>query len=161
MNTFLSVDNIQMIYQTPTEETEAVRNVSFAVEKGQFISLVGPSGCGKSTLLSAIAGLTKQQRGTITLEGTDVMQCRDKIGYMFQTDNLLPWRSIYKNVVLGLEIQKKLTKENLEYADTLLQRYDLWQFRDSYPNRLSGGMRQRVALIRWMMLFPPLIIRQG
>ncbi|MBQ9844985.1 MAG: ABC transporter ATP-binding protein [Oscillospiraceae bacterium] len=158
MNTFLSVDNIQMIYQTPTEETEAVRNVSFAVEKGQFISLVGPSGCGKSTLLSAIAGLTKQQRGTITLEGTDVMQCRDKIGYMFQTDNLLPWRSIYKNVVLGLEIQKKLTKENLEYADTLLQRYDLWQFRDSYPNRLSGGMRQRVALIRTLALKPELLL---
>lgn len=158
MNTFLSVNNIQMIYQTPTEETEAVRDVSFSVEKGQFVSIVGPSGCGKSTLLSAIAGLVKQQKGTITLEGKDVAQCRERIGYMFQTDNLLPWRTIYKNVLLGLEVQKKLTEENIHYAEELLKKYDLWQFRDSYPNRLSGGMRQRVALIRTLSLKPDLLL---
>ena len=147
-----------MIYQTPTEETEAVRDVSFSVEKGQFVSIVGPSGCGKSTLLSAIAGLVKQQKGTITLEGKDVAQCREKIGYMFQTDNLLPWRTIYKNVLLGLEVQKKLTEENIQYAEELLKKYDLWQFRHSYPNRLSGGMRQRVALIRTLSLKPDLLL---
>ncbi|MBR2503091.1 MAG: ATP-binding cassette domain-containing protein, partial [Oscillospiraceae bacterium] len=141
MNAFLSVDNIQMIYQTPTEETEAVKDVSFSVRKGEFISIVGPSGCGKSTLLSAIAGLTPQNRGTITMNGRDISLCRESIGYMFQTDNLLPWRSIYRNVLLGLEIQKKLTEENINYADELLKKYDLWQVRDSYPNRLSGGMR--------------------
>ena len=122
MNTFLSVDNIQMIYQTPTEETVAVENVSFSVEKGQFVSIVGPSGCGKSTLLSAIAGLAKQQRGSITLEGRDISLCRDKIGYMFQTDNLLPWRSVWRNVILGLEVQKKLTEENISYAEELLKK---------------------------------------
>ncbi|MBQ7816431.1 MAG: ATP-binding cassette domain-containing protein, partial [Oscillospiraceae bacterium] len=83
------------------------------VEKGQFVSLVGPSGCGKSTLLSCIAGLQQQQKGTITLNGADISQSRQSIGYMLQSDNLLPWRSIYKNVILGLEIQKKLTEENL------------------------------------------------
>lgn len=158
MNAFLSVDNIQMIYQTPTEETEAVKDVSFSVRKGEFISIVGPSGCGKSTLLSAIAGLTPQNRGTITMNGRDISLCRESIGYMFQTDNLLPWRSIYRNVLLGLEIQKKLTEENINYADELLKKYDLWQFRDSYPNRLSGGMRQRVALIRTLALKPELLL---
>ncbi len=158
MNTFLSVDNIQMIYQTPTEETMAVKDVSFCVEKGQFVSIVGPSGCGKSTLLSAIAALTKQQKGSITLEGQDISLCREKIGYMFQTDNLLPWRSVYKNVLLGLEVQKKLTEDNILYAQQLLKKYDLWQFKDSYPNRLSGGMRQRVALIRTLSLKPQLLL---
>lgn len=158
MNAFLSVDNIQMIYQTPTEETVAVEDVSFSVKKGEFISIVGPSGCGKSTLLSAIAGLAKQQRGTITMNGRDISHSRESIGYMFQTDNLLPWRSIYRNVLLGLEIQKKLTEENISYAEQLLRKYDLWQFRDSYPNRLSGGMRQRVALIRTLALKPQLLL---
>lgn len=147
-----------MIYETPTEETVAVEDVSFSVEKGQFVSIVGPSGCGKSTLLSAIAGIVKQQKGSITLEGKDISLCRDKIGYMFQTDNLLPWRSVYRNVLLGLEVQKKLTEENIAYADQLLKKYDLWQFRDSYPNRLSGGMRQRVALIRTLALKPQLLL---
>ncbi|MBE6877828.1 MAG: ABC transporter ATP-binding protein [Ruminococcaceae bacterium] len=158
MNRFLSVDNIQMIYQTPTEETMAVKDVSFSVEKGQFVSIVGPSGCGKSTLLSAIAALAKQQKGSISLEGQDISLCREKIGYMFQTDNLLPWRSVYKNVLLGLEVQKKLTEENIDYAQQLLKKYDLWQFKDSYPNRLSGGMRQRVALIRTLSLKPQLLL---
>lgn len=158
MNAFLSVDNIQMIYQTPTEETVAVEDVSFSVRKGEFISIVGPSGCGKSTLLSAIAGLAKQQKGTITMNGRDISRSRESIGYMFQTDNLLPWRSIYRNVLLGLEIQQKLTEENISYVDSLLRKYDLWQFRDSYPNRLSGGMRQRVALIRTLALKPQLLL---
>ena len=152
------MDNIQMIYQTPTEETLAVKDVSFSVEKGQFISLVGPSGCGKSTLLSCIAGLQKQQQGTITINGADIAQSRQSIGYMLQSDNLLPWRSIYKNVILGLEIQKKLTQDNLSYVDGLLEKYGLWQFKDSFPNRLSGGMRQRVALIRTLALKPQLLL---
>ena len=158
MSAFLSVDNIQMIYQTPTEETLAIKDVSFGVEKGQFVSLVGPSGCGKSTLLSCIAGLQQQQKGTITLNGADISQSRQSIGYMLQSDNLLPWRSIYKNVILGLEIQKKLTEENLGYVNSLLEKYGLWQFKDSFPNRLSGGMRQRVALIRTLALKPELLL---
>ena len=92
------------------------------------------------------------------MNGRDISHSRESIGYMFQTDNLLPWRSIYKNVLLGLEIQKKLTEENISYAEQLLRKYDLWQFRDSYPNRLSGGMRQRVALIRTLALKPQLLL---
>ena len=158
MNTFLQVNNIQMIYQSPQEETVAVEDVSFAVDKGQFVSIVGPSGCGKSTLLSAIAGLAQQQKGTITMEGRDISLCRHRIGYMFQTDNLMPWRSIYRNVTVGLEIQKKLTEEYHLYVRRLLEKYDLWQFRDSFPSRLSGGMRQRVALIRTLALKPDLLL---
>lgn len=158
MKDFLQLSHIQMLYQTPAGETEAVKDVSFVVEKGQFVSIVGPSGCGKSTLLSAIAGLAQQQKGQITLEGKDIALCRDKIGYMFQNDNLLPWRSVYRNVLLGLEVQKKLTQENINYVGQLLKKYGLWQFRDSYPNRLSGGMRQRVALIRTLSLKPQLLL---
>lgn len=158
MSAFLSVNNIQMIYETPAEETEAVKDVSFEAEKGRFVSIVGPSGCGKSTLLSCIAGLHSQQRGTITLGEKDISQCRDSIGYMLQNDNLLPWRSVWRNVIIGLEIQKKLTEENIEYVTNLLKKYDLWQFKDSFPNRLSGGMRQRVALIRTLALKPQLLL---
>lgn len=158
MSAFLSVDNIHMVYQTPTEETVAVDNISFDVAEGEFVSLVGPSGCGKSTLLGCIAALQQPQRGSITLGGKRIENCRHSIGYMLQRDNLLPWRSVYRNVVIGLEIQKKLTEENTEYVNSLLKKYDLWQFRDSFPNRLSGGMRQRVALIRTLALKPQLLL---
>ena len=158
MSAFLSVDNIHMVYQTPTEETVAVDNISFDVAEGEFVSLVGPSGCGKSTLLGCIAALQQPQRGSITLGGERIENCRHSIGYMLQRDNLLPWRSVYRNVVIGLEIQKKLTEENTEYVNSLLKKYDLWQFRDSFPNRLSGGMRQRVALIRTLALKPQLLL---
>lgn len=158
MSAFLSVDNIQMIYQTPSEETVAVKDVSFGVEKGQFISLVGPSGCGKSTVLSCIAGLQCQQKGSITFKGEDISKNRSSVGYMLQSDNLLPWRSVYRNVIIGLEIQKKLTAENIDYVNSLLKKYGLWQFKDSFPSRLSGGMRQRVALIRTLALKPQLLL---
>ena len=158
MNQFLSVDNIQIVYQTPQEETVAVSDVSFVAEKGSFVSLVGPSGCGKSSLLGCIAAISKPQRGTITLQGRDIADSQQSIGYMLQSDNLLPWRSVWKNVIIGLEIQNKVTAENTAYAADLLKKYDLWQFRDSFPNRLSGGMRQRVALIRTLALKPQLLL---
>ena len=158
MTGFLSADNLQIICQTPTEETVAVKNVSFTADKGQFVSLVGPSGCGKSTLLSCIAGLQQQQKGSITLDGRDISRSRGSIGYMLQSDNLLPWRSVYKNVIIGLEIQNKLSGENTAYVDCLLKKYGLWQFKDSFPSRLSGGMRQRVALIRTLALKPRLLL---
>ena len=158
MSDFLTVKDIQMIYQTPAEETVAVKNVSFSVDKGQFLSIVGPSGCGKSTILSCMAGLRQQQTGQICLEGKDIQYSRDRIGYMLQSDNLMPWRSIWRNVLTGLEIKRRLDGENLAYARALLEKYDLWQFRDAFPSQLSGGMRQRVALIRTLALKPEVLL---
>jgi len=158
LNDFLTVKDIQMIYQTPAEETMAVKNVSFSAEKGQFVSIVGPSGCGKSTILSCMAGLRQQQAGQIYLEGRQIQHSRDRIGYMLQSDNLMPWRSVWRNVTLGLEIKKKLDDENCSYAQQLLEKYDLWQFKDSFPSQLSGGMRQRVALIRTLALKPEVLL---
>ena len=158
MSLFLSAENIKLSYQTLQGETQAVKDVSFSVEEGQFVSIVGPSGCGKSTLLSCVAGLTEPTEGKILLKGEKIDGIREDIGYMLQSDNLLPWRTIYKNVLLGLEIQKKLTDENISYAKNLLEKYGLWEFRNSYPASLSGGMRQRVSLIRTLSVKPSLLL---
>ncbi len=158
MSVFLSIENVKLSYQTLQGETQAIKDVSFQVDKGQFVSIVGPSGCGKSTLLSCIAGITSLTDGSITLDGKKITGISENIGYMLQSDNLLPWRTIYKNALLGLEIQKKLTKENMEYAGHLMKKYGLWEFKDSYPAALSGGMRQRAALIRTLAVKPNLLL---
>ncbi len=154
----LSVENIRLSYQTATGETHAIKDVSFSVNEGEFIGIVGPSGCGKSTLLSCIAGLTYPTGGRVVLDGKKVEGVSENIGYMLQTDNLLPWRSVFNNVLLGLEIQKKLNENTKAYAAELLKKYDLWDFRDSYPAALSGGMRQRVSLIRTLAVRPRLLL---
>ena len=158
MSVFLSVENINLTYQTPEGETQAVKDVSFTVREGEFISIAGPSGCGKSSLLSCIAGVTLPTKGRIMLEGRRINGISNDVGYMLQSDNLMPWRNIYKNAVLGLEIQKKLTDENISYVRELLKKYGLWEFRNSYPASLSGGMRQRVALIRTLAVRPRLLL---
>ena len=158
MSVFLSVENINLTYQTPEGETQAVKDVSFTVREGEFISIAGPSGCGKSSLLSCIAGVTLPTKGRIMLEGRRIKGISNDVGYMLQSDNLMPWRNIYKNAVLGLEIQKKLTDENIGYVRKLLKKYGLWEFRNSYPASLSGGMRQRVALIRTLAVRPRLLL---
>ena len=140
------VQNLCKTYQAKNGEVKALNNINFSVEKGEYISIIGPSGCGKSTLLSIIAGLEPKTDGEIYIEG--------KVGYMLQKDNLLEWRTIYKNVLLGLEIQKELTEENKMYAINLLKKYGLYEFKDKYPTQLSGGMRQRVALIKRLPLDP-------
>lgn len=155
---FLAVENIKLLYQAPQGETEAIKNVTFNVEKGQFVSIVGPSGCGKSTLLSCVAGLTVSTSGKISFEGKNIDKINGNIGYMLQSDNLLPWRSIYKNVLLGLEVQNKLSNENIKYVEELLKKYGLWEFKDSYPQSLSGGMRQRAALIRTLAVKPQILL---
>ena len=158
MSVFLSVENINLTYQTSEGETQAVKDVSFTVREGEFISIAGPSGCGKSSLLSCIAGVTLPTKGRIMLEGRRINGISNDVGYMLQSDNLMPWRNIYKNAVLGLEIQKKLTDENISYVRELLKKYGLWEFRNSYPASLSGGMRQRVALIRTLAVRPRLLL---
>ena len=144
MDTILEVKNICKTYQAPNGEIEALKNIKFSIKKGEYVSIIGPSGCGKSTLLSIIAQLEKETSGKVTING--------KIGYMLQKDNLLEWRTILNNVLFGLEIQKKNTNENKEYV------YDLYEFKDKYPNQLSGGMRQRVALIRTLAIRPNILL---
>lgn len=148
--TVLEVKNINKTYQAENGEIEALKNINFDVKQGEYISIIGPSGCGKSTLLSIIAGLEPKTSGEIYIDG--------KIGYMLQKDNLLEWRTIYKNVLLGLEIKKELTEENKEYVTELLKKYGLYEFRNKYPTQLSGGMRQRVALIRTLAIRPSILL---
>lgn len=146
----MKVKNINKIYQAKNGEIEALKDINFDVKQGEFISIIGPSGCGKSTLLSIISGLENKTDGEIYIDG--------KIGYMLQKDNLLEWRTIYKNVLLGLEIQKVLTEENKNYAIELLKKYGLYEFKNKYPTQLSGGMRQRVALIRTLATRPNILL---
>jgi ABC transporter related protein len=144
------VKNISKTYQAENGEVEALKGINFDVKEGEFISIIGPSGCGKSTLLSIISGLESKTKGEVYIDG--------KVGYMLQKDNLLEWRTIYKNVLLGLEIQKALTEENKNYAIELLKKYGLYEFRNKYPTQLSGGMRQRVALIRTLAIRPKVLL---
>ena len=146
----LSVKNVCKTYQAKNGEIEALKNISFSVNEGEYISIIGPSGCGKSTLLSIIAGLENKTSGTTYING--------KIGYMLQKDNLLEWRTVLNNVFLGLEIQKSNTTENKKYVIELLKKYGLYEFKDKYPNQLSGGMSQRVALIRTLAIRPNILL---
>ena len=150
MKKIMEVKNICKTYQSQNGEIEALKNISFDICEGEYISIIGPSGCGKSTLLSIISGLENKTSGEIYIDG--------KIGYMLQKDNLLECRTIYKNVLLGLEIQKENTPENRAYVEELLKKYGLYEFKDKYPTQLSGGMRQRVALIRTLAIRPKILL---
>lgn len=158
MTSILTLNNVSMTYYTKKSQTEALKNLTFDVRRGEFVSVLGPSGCGKTTLLSLISGTLKPTGGTILLEGKPIDRANADVGYMLQRDHLFEWRNIYKNVTLGLEIQKKLTKENLEHCDRLIEEYGLKDFVKHYPSQLSGGMRQRVALIRTLALSPKVLL---
>lgn len=154
----LTLKNVSKKYQAKNGEIEALKNITFSVNEGDFVSLIGPSGCGKSTVLSIIAGLEEKSSGKIILDGEEISTISNKIGYMLQKDSLLEWRSIYKNVILGLEVTKQRTKENEDYVIDLLKKYNLYEFKDKYPTQLSGGMRQRVALIRTLAIKPKILL---
>lgn len=154
----LEIKNITMNYQDINSEVTAIDNISFSVREGEFVVIIGPSGCGKSTLLSIICGILKASSGEVIIDNEQISGITPKIGYMLQNDNLLPWRTIYKNVLLGLEIQHRLTEENIKYAEKLLKTYGLYDFRNSYPSQLSGGMRQRAALIRTLVTKPEILL---
>ena len=158
MRELLTMQNVTARYQSPDGELTAAENISLTVSQGEFVSIVGPSGCGKSTLLTIMAGLKRPSEGKVLLDGEPITGPCGKIGYMLQKDNLLEWRTIYKNILLGLEIRNRLTPENIEYARGLLRTYGLWDFRDRYPSQLSGGMRQRVALIRTLAVKPEIFL---
>lgn len=158
MDSILEVKNIDFSYHTNEGETLALKQVSFAVNEGEFIAIVGPSGCGKSTLLHLIAGLLKPEAGLITYRGNITPGGGAVLGYMLQRDELLEWRNIYANIILGLEIQHKLTSENKARVWHLLSAYGLKSFAYSRPSELSGGMRQRAALIRTLVLNPDILL---
>lgn len=151
METLLKLSDVGYSYHTLKGETKALENISFEVEKGDFVAIVGPSGCGKSTLLSMLARLIEPEEGTIEL-------AQPSIGYMLQKDHLFEWRTVYENVILGLEIQNKKTPENLARVDEMLKTYGLYQFKKARPSELSGGMRQRAALIRTLALQPEILL---
>jgi NitT/TauT family transport system ATP-binding protein len=146
----VELDHIAMTYQSPSRETVAIADVSLGVHQGEFISIVGPSGCGKSTLLDIICGLIKPSRGSIRLQRP--------AGYMLQRDHLLEWRTIRENCWLGPELQKQNRKEARLYVNHLLEAYGLAEFANHYPRQLSGGMRQRAALIRTLALKPDVLL---
>lgn len=148
----LDIKNLRKKYQTKKEEILAVDDFSYSVEQGEFIGIVGPSGCGKSSILSILSGLIKDYEGEFEFINDS------KIGYMLQNDNLFEFRTILRNCLLGLEITNELTEENKNYVLKLLKNYGLSDFINSYPENLSGGMRQRVALIRTLATKPDILL---
>lgn len=148
----LSINNLSKNYHTKNEEINAIDNVSFNVKKGDFISIVGPSGCGKSTILSILCGLTNKSSGKININKNT------RIGYMLQNDSLFFWKNVLDNCLIGCEINGKKTNDDIKYVKSLLINYGIGDFMDKYPNSLSGGMRQRVSLIRTLALKPDILL---
>ena len=146
----LSLTNINKSFFTANSQIEVLKDISFCINSNQIVALLGPSGCGKSTILNILSNLEKPTSGEL------IINC--KLGYMFQKDALLPWRNIYSNICLGLEISKTRTQENLNYALSLIDKYKLKEFINSFPSQISGGMKQRVALIRTLVLKPDLLL---
>lgn len=159
METLLKFDDVTFYYQTKEKEIKALSSVNFDIKSQEFASIVGPSGCGKTTILSLIANLLKPSSGKILLNGKNIEKNDSRIGYMFQHDHLFDWRTIWKNITLGIEIKKPKNKEEkFALAEELLKKYDLYAFKNQKPRQLSGGMRQRVALIRTLVLEPELLL---
>ena len=151
-NILLKVENLSKNYHTKECEIIAIKNLSFNIYKDEILAIVGPSGCGKSTLLSILANLEKETSGKI------IKDDNYKIGYMLQTDSLFPWLTVLDNALVGLDILKIKNEQTINNTINLLKKYGLYEFKDAYPNSLSGGMRQRVALIRTLAINPDLIL---
>ena len=149
-NEILRFDHVTLTYHTKRGETTAAEGLTFAVHEGEFVAVIGPSGCGKTTLLSLAAGLLDPSKGSVTRRGS--------CGYMLQKDELFPWRTIEKNIFLPLEIKRQNTAERRARAIELAKKYGLGDFLQSYPPQLSGGMRQRAALIRTLATEPDILL---
>ena len=166
----LKLKDVCLVYHTENNETETLKNINLEINTGEFISIVGPSGCGKSSLLSLISGILTPTSGQIFLDNKKVLGVNNDVKYMFQKDHLFEWRTIEENIYLGLEIEysknkkmklsnsKEIFNNKKEYALGLLKKYGLYDFKDFYPSQLSGGMKQRVALIRTLALNPKLLL---
>lgn len=144
----LVIDNVSCRF----EAGNVIRDVNLTLQRGEFVSIVGPSGCGKSTLFNIVSGLIRPTEGRVLLDGKDVTGDTGHVGYMLQKDLLLPWRTVVGNIVLGASLRRKVTRDDLRRAAELARRYGLGDFLDHYPHALSGGMRQRVALMRTLAL---------
>ncbi len=158
MEPILEVKHVSFSYHTEKGETPALADISFSVDPGEFISIVGPSGSGKSTLLSMISGLLNPEEGEILFNGASIEKSQGNIGYMLQHDHLFEWRNVYRNAILGLEIQNRLTGETSQKTMDLLKTYGLETFAKAKPSELSGGMRQRAALVRTLILEPEILL---
>lgn len=151
-NSVLSVKDLSKVYHSLNGEVVAIDNISFNLNEGEYVSIIGPSGCGKSSILNIISGIDKEYKGCV------LVSSNNKLGYMLQNDGLFDWLTILDNALLGLKITKNLNPSNKEYVLNLLKKYDLYDFKDKYPSSLSGGMRQRVALIRTLATKPDILI---
>ena len=154
----VTLRGVSKAFGSGTARITAVDTASFAIGVGEFVSIVGPSGCGKSTILNIVAGLDEPSSGEVLFDGAQVADRRMQCGYMFQKDLLFPWRTIEANVALGLEVQGTRRTEARERARALLARFGLGQFSQHYPAQLSGGMRQRVALMRTLLCARPILL---
>ncbi len=154
----IALEHVALTYQSPDGEIEALRDVSFEMEEGEFVSIVGPSGCGKSTLLSLISGLEPPTSGQILVDGNPVTAPSSRVGLMPQRDQLFEWRTIWGNVTLGLELRGERDRAAYDRARELLEQYGLGAFSQKRPSQLSGGMRQRCALIRTMATQPRILL---
>ena len=151
-NVILEISDLKKIYHDNNSEITAIESMDLKIKGGEFISIVGPSGCGKSTLLSILSGLEKKSGGNILIDKNL------KIGYMLQKDSLFPWRTILENCLIGLEINKSLNDKTKKRVIKLLETYGLKDFINKYPSSLSGGMKQRVALIRTLATNPDILL---
>ena len=150
MKEIIKISNLNQTFYTKEGELEVLKNINFNLLEGEILTILGPSGSGKSTILNILTNLLKPTSGDVIING--------KIGYMFQKDNLLEWRNIMDNITIGLEIQNKKTDEAMKRVERLLKTYNLWEYRNMYPKELSGGMRQRVALIRTLATGPDVLL---
>lgn len=154
----LSCQNLSLSFHEKGKETAVLDRISFDLSKGEFLAIVGPSGCGKSTILNLISGLLQPEQGQILFSGEPLNKAHHQIGYMLQKDHLFEWRTIWKNILLGPEITHTLTKEQKIYGKQLLKAYGLEEFQHAKPSQLSGGMRQRAALIRTLIMKPEILL---
>jgi NitT/TauT family transport system ATP-binding protein len=154
----LQLEEITHIYVDDSKAALVLQDISLSVQPGEFISIIGPSGCGKTTLLSVIAGSFPASAGTVKIFGEEVTSASDRIGYMLQQDFLFPWRTIYSNAIIGLQIKQRLSSATKALANSLLNEMGLSMFRDYLPGQLSGGMRQRAALVRTLVTEPDLLL---
>lgn len=158
MSSKLEVQGLSYSYHSMEGETKALSDISFQAEEGEFLAVVGPSGCGKSTLLSILCGLLVPEKGSVLIDGEPVKGTSPRIGYMLQRDHLFEWRDVFSNACLGLEIRGQMDREHRERVEMLFQSYGLAPFKNKKPSELSGGMRQRVALIRTLALDPDILL---